>query len=709
MSKDFKETKSNLSENSTILLHTRSNVSVVVKCPERTVEGILSLIKSTNDYNEDFFFHFTPESEITLSDLKVYQKKNEDEHGQFQLNTRDFNVLNDINYDQISSNNGILTFQLIYLESIEVGKPTFDLACGLLYFRTKTKSGLTRFFFHRQKKKKNTNPLQSMVLQFEQYNENGEPFWDSQEFVKSIMKYIPLKQSVNKNMYFVVQSNGNISEVKMESKDKKSDNKHHLNNIKSKMLNGLASFSFKTQKLVLNFFENNITSIKKNQDKEGDFLFEDEFDCARVYLANWEQKVREEAILNQKRLSKNKNLAFLVGIEENINKYFYENELLNAKRGTPISEKLWNSFFNKSGHFIYMDTEIKELIFRSGLEDIIRQEVWPFLLGLFPWNTSSKDRIFIKNNLKLTYESLKSKWLHDQKKQNSSKWQIQKNCIDKDIFRTDRSLPLFRDNKKKSNLSLNEYLSPSFEINNCHLLKMREILFTYNEFNHNLGYVQGMSDLLSPLYVILHEDYMIFWCYVNFMERMEKNFVMSQSGIKDQMSLLNKLLQFMDPDLYNHLEKCESSGLFFFFRMLLVWFKREFKWDQLLRLWEVLWTDYYSSNFHLFFALSILTNHKDTIILNLNKSHEVLKYFNNLSFNLDLDLLLVRAEFLFLKLKRMIDIIDSEKSSGLSLKNYDSDFSSLDLSSFVQDLRILFNRKVLVEKEVENTNLDFSV
>ena len=78
--------------------------------------------------------------------------------------------------------------------------------------------------------------------------------------------------------------------------------------------------------------------------------------------------------------------------------------------------------------------------------------------------------------------------------------------------------------------------------------------------------------------------------------------------------------------------------------MLLVWFKREFEWDQILRLWEVLWTDYLSSQFVLFLALALLDKHKEVIMTHLQQFDEVLKYMNDLSMTIDLEDLLVRAE-----------------------------------------------------------------
>lgn len=96
--------------------------------------------------------------------------------------------------------------------------------------------------------------------------------------------------------------------------------------------------------------------------------------------------------------------------------------------------------------------------------------------------------------------------------------------------------------------------------------------------------------------------------------------------MRAQLLTLDHLVQLMDPTLYLHLQSADSTNFFFFFRMLLVWYKREFEWSDVLRLWESLWTDYFSSNFHLFVALAILEKHRDVIMKHLKHFDEVLKY-----------------------------------------------------------------------------------
>lgn len=193
---------------------------------------------------------------------------------------------------------------------------------------------------------------------------------------------------------------------------------------------------------------------------------------------------------------------------------------------------------------------------------------------------------------------------------------------------------------------------------------MKDMLLTYNEYNTTLGYVQGMSDLLAPLYAVFQDDAVAFWAFVNFMERTERNFLRDQSGMRQQLVTLDHLVQLMDPKLYAHLASADSTNFFFFFRMLLVWFKREFKWDDILILWETLWTNYLSSQFHIFIALAILERHRNVIMDHLKQFDEVLKYVNELSYTIDLTSTRLRAEALFKKFQKTVEAIDRKNGAN---------------------------------------------
>lgn len=225
------------------------------------------------------------------------------------------------------------------------------------------------------------------------------------------------------------------------------------------------------------------------------------------------------------------------------------------------------------------------------------------------------------------------------------------------MHRTDRNVPIFAG----EDIPHPDPDSPFAETGtNVHLEQMKDMLLTYNEYNKDLGYVQGMSDLLAPIYAVMQDDAIAFWGFQKFMDRMERNFLRDQSGMRAQLLALDQLVQFMDPKLYKHLESADSTNFFFFFRMLLVWYKREFAWMDVLHLWEVLWTDYQSSSFHLFVALAILEKHRDVIMSHLQHFDEVLKYVNELSNTMDLESTLIRAEALFRRFQRLVETIDKK-------------------------------------------------
>jgi len=197
---------------------------------------------------------------------------------------------------------------------------------------------------------------------------------------------------------------------------------------------------------------------------------------------------------------------------------------------------------------------------------------------------------------------------------------------------------------------------------------------TYNIYEKELGYVQGMSDLCAPIYVVCGGDEALtFWCFVSLMDRMTKNFLRDQSGMKKQLLTLQQLIAVMDPELYKHFEKTESLHLFFCFRWVLIAFKREFPFDDILRLWEVLWTDYYSNQFVLFVALAILESHRDVILRYLEEFDEILKYCNDLSMTIELDSTLAQAEVLFVSFAQIVADLDKKQaeeaaSSGIGLR-----------------------------------------
>ena len=122
-------------------------------------------------------------------------------------------------------------------------------------------------------------------------------------------------------------------------------------------------------------------------------------------------------------------------------------------------------------------------------------------------------------------------------------------------------------------------------------------------------------------------------------------------------------------ELFRHLEKTDGMNLFFCFRWVLIAFKREFPFGDVLRLWEVLWTNYYSTSFVLFIALAVLESHRDMILRYLVEFDEILKYCNELSMTIELDSTLAQAEVLFLSFAQLVADLDRRKADAPGSSN----------------------------------------
>ena len=181
------------------------------------------------------------------------------------------------------------------------------------------------------------------------------------------------------------------------------------------------------------------------------------------------------------------------------------------------------------------------------------------------------------------------------------------------------------------------------------IARENSLFFCNNRYQNSL---QGMSDLLSPLLYVMENEVDTFWCFVGFMKLVKQNFDFDQGGIKNQLSELVDLLKTIDSDFYAYLDAKDSGNLYFCFRWLLIWFKREFAFTDVMRLWEVLWTGLPCKNFHLLVCLALIDSEKPSIVENQFGFSEILKHVNDLSYRIHLNTVLIKAEAIWQKIKK---------------------------------------------------------
>ncbi|XP_064396833.1 TBC1 domain family member 15-like [Halichondria panicea] len=300
-------------------------------------------------------------------------------------------------------------------------------------------------------------------------------------------------------------------------------------------------------------------------------------------------------------------------------------------RQPPVSVDEWECFRDDWGRI----TPEKELRFRGrvmygGIEEKLRKEAWKYLLGYMPFGDTDIERMDLRVTREEDYWRMKRQWEAFTPDQESrfSKWRETKRLINKDVLRTDRELEMYND------------------VTSTKLTQLENILRTYVMYNFDLGYVQGMSDLLAPLLSIMDNEVDAFWCFAGLMEIVGHHFELSQAGMRQRLKQLRALLNITDPDFYSFLKEKETHNLYFCFRWLLVNFKREFSYEDIYKIWEVTWTNFLSTDFSLFIALAILQREKKDLENDRYDFSDILQHINGLSKQLPVNSLLETAESL---------------------------------------------------------------
>ena len=87
----------------------------------------------------------------------------------------------------------------------------------------------------------------------------------------------------------------------------------------------------------------------------------------------------------------------------------------------------------------------------------------------------------------------------------------------------------------------------------------------------------------------------------------------------------------------------EGLSLLFAHRWLLISFKREFKMEDTLLLWEACWTNYATNSFHLFLCVAIVAIYGQKALDEDMSLNELTVYFNGLANVMPVDIVLSQA------------------------------------------------------------------
>ena len=282
-----------------------------------------------------------------------------------------------------------------------------------------------------------------------------------------------------------------------------------------------------------------------------------------------------------------------------------------------------------------------QIFSENGLPDeipILRSIIWKINLGYLTINNEEWEKIIEdKRNSYIDYKDIFKKKLLEEyklyqdydKKSKEEKEKLDKKSnkllleqICKDVYRTHNQMDFFfkptDENIILSQKELNEIMDnrrncTMKDINDIYKINIKEthadvivrILFIYSTFFPDISYVQGMNEIIAPIYYIFsfdktygvetNIDYIeadTFWTFNSLMNQIKDNFNHEKDnekmGITSRIKKLKKMLQILDLQLFEHFEKFKVEYYTFAYRWFILFFSQEFLMIDILRLWDYL-------------------------------------------------------------------------------------------------------------------------
>ncbi|KAK1266897.1 hypothetical protein QJS04_geneDACA015268 [Acorus gramineus] len=321
------------------------------------------------------------------------------------------------------------------------------------------------------------------------------------------------------------------------------------------------------------------------------------------------------------------------------------------KAGKTLSARRWHTAFSQDG--VLDIAGVLHRIERGGVHPSIKGVVWEFLLGCYDPKSTFDERSHLKQCRREQYGLWKSECQemestvgsgrlittpiisedgqpieHPSKNSDisngdqsvESEEPIYKVPVDKKVIQWKLTLPQIGLDVVRTDRTLQYY------DNQKNLARLWDILAVYAWVDREIGYCQGMSDLCSPMVIILEDEADAFWCFERLMRRLRGNFKSTRSsiGVQSQLSVLASIMKAVDPKLHQHLENLDGGEYLFAFRMLMVLFRREFSFVDALYLWELMWAMEFNPNI---FSLYESSEQNDKNPVVLKEDYKLLKQY----------------------------------------------------------------------------------
>uniref|UniRef100_A0A1B0EZQ1 Uncharacterized protein n=1 Tax=Phlebotomus papatasi TaxID=29031 RepID=A0A1B0EZQ1_PHLPP len=250
-----------------------------------------------------------------------------------------------------------------------------------------------------------------------------------------------------------------------------------------------------------------------------------------------------------------------------------EQTILQPPRN-PLTDAEFRGMLDSVGQIV-QPFNLRQVIYMGGIDPSLRRVVWKHILNVYPDGMTGRERMDYIKKKSSEYFKLREVWRVAVQKGNvAGELAYVTSMVRKDVLRTDRLHPFYAGSDDNQNIAA-----------------LFNILTTFALNHPSVSYCQGMSDIASPLLVTMGGDEaQAYICFCAVMRRLCGNFMLDGVAMTQKFTHLTISLQHYDPEFYEYLKAQQADDLLFCYRWLLLEMKREFAFEDSLRMLEVLWS-----------------------------------------------------------------------------------------------------------------------
>jgi len=325
------------------------------------------------------------------------------------------------------------------------------------------------------------------------------------------------------------------------------------------------------------------------------------------------------------------------------------------------------------------EDDLRKIVFEGIPDEFsdLRSLIWKIILNYLPLNCKIweetlnrkradylllKQKFLVKLDLDSNEQKEMEKYQKKKKKKNDhplsdtddSQWKTYFEChelleeIEKDVRRTRTQMSFFfmpvninnlktfnsddiveQAENKRNKTSSSKDVSKTKKIE-THADMLTRILYIYAKLNPDVRYIQGMNEILAPIYYCFSQDKSeffsdpvhvesdSFYCFSNLMDTLKDVFLRSkdntENGINTRIKHLTDILRITDREIYNLFYDEKVEVQFFAFRWYTLLLTQEFEMPEILRLWDSILSDGNLLNFMIYICLGIIRIKRNEII-----------------------------------------------------------------------------------------------